>query len=45
MRRLVGSRIYYLAEHSQLLDPGSWLKTRGFAFYGGLIAATVGITI
>ncbi len=42
---LVGSRIYYLAEHGQLLDPSSWLGTRGFTFYGGLIAATVGITV
>ena len=41
---MVGSRIYYLAEHGQLLDPGEWLGTRGFTFYGGLIAAAVGIT-
>lgn len=41
---MVGSRIYYLAEHGQLLEPGKWLGTRGFTFYGGLIAAAVGIT-
>jgi phosphatidylglycerol:prolipoprotein diacylglycerol transferase len=41
---LLGSRIYYLAEHGQLLEPGEWLGTRGFTFYGGLIAATVAIT-
>ena len=41
---LVGSRIYYLAERGQLLEPASWLGTRGFTFYGGLIAATIGIT-
>lgn len=42
---LVGSRIYYLAEHGQLLEPDRWLGTRGFTFYGGLIAASLGITI
>jgi phosphatidylglycerol:prolipoprotein diacylglycerol transferase len=40
---LVGSRVYYLAEHADLLDPSEWLGTRGFTFYGGLIAAAVGI--
>lgn len=40
---LVGGRAFYLAEHGQLLDPGEWLGTRGFTFYGGLIAAAVGI--
>lgn len=40
---LVGSRIFYLAEHGQLLDPGEWLGTRGFTFYGGLIAAALAI--
>jgi phosphatidylglycerol---prolipoprotein diacylglyceryl transferase len=42
---IVGSRVYYLAEHGQLLDPASWFGTRGFTFYGGLIAATLGITL
>jgi phosphatidylglycerol---prolipoprotein diacylglyceryl transferase len=41
---LAGSRLYYLAEHGELFDPGQWLGTRGFTFYGGLIAATVAIT-
>jgi phosphatidylglycerol---prolipoprotein diacylglyceryl transferase len=40
---LVGSRAYYLAEHGELLRPSEWLGTRGFTFYGGLIAAALGI--
>jgi phosphatidylglycerol---prolipoprotein diacylglyceryl transferase len=40
---LVGGRLYYLAEHGQLLDTGDWLGTRGFTFYGGMIAAALGI--
>jgi phosphatidylglycerol---prolipoprotein diacylglyceryl transferase len=40
---LVGGRLYYLMEHGQLFDPGEWLGTRGFTFYGGFIAAALGI--
>lgn len=40
---LVGGRLYYLAEHDGLLDPGEWLGSRGFTFYGGFIAAALGI--
>jgi phosphatidylglycerol:prolipoprotein diacylglycerol transferase len=40
---LVGGRLYYLAEHGQLLEPGDWLGTHGFTFYGGFIAAALGI--
>jgi prolipoprotein diacylglyceryl transferase len=40
---LVGARIFYLAEHGQLLEPSEWLGTRGFTFYGGFIAAALGI--
>jgi phosphatidylglycerol:prolipoprotein diacylglycerol transferase len=40
---LVGGRLYYLAEHGQLLDTEKWLGTRGFTFYGGFIAAALGI--
>jgi phosphatidylglycerol---prolipoprotein diacylglyceryl transferase len=40
---LVGSRAYYLAEHGELFEPAEWLGTRGFTFYGGLIAAALGI--
>jgi phosphatidylglycerol---prolipoprotein diacylglyceryl transferase len=42
---LVGGRLYYLAEHGGLLDPGDWLGSRGFTFYGGFIAAAVGIAL
>lgn len=40
---LVGSRLFYLGERGQLLEPSEWLGTRGFTFYGGLIAAALGI--
>lgn len=40
---LIGSRAYYLAEHGDLLDRSEWLATRGYTFYGGLIAAALGI--
>jgi phosphatidylglycerol---prolipoprotein diacylglyceryl transferase len=39
---MVGSRAYYLAEHGQLLDASEWLGTRGFSFYGGMVAAALG---
>jgi phosphatidylglycerol:prolipoprotein diacylglycerol transferase len=42
---LVGGRLYYLAEHGRLLDVGDWFGTRGFTFYGGFIAAALGIGI
>jgi phosphatidylglycerol---prolipoprotein diacylglyceryl transferase len=40
---LVGGRLYYLAEHDRLFDTGDWLGSRGFTFYGGFIAAALGI--
>jgi phosphatidylglycerol:prolipoprotein diacylglycerol transferase len=40
---IVGGRLFYLGEHGELLDTGEWLGTRGFTFYGGLIAAALGI--
>jgi phosphatidylglycerol:prolipoprotein diacylglycerol transferase len=40
---LVGGRLFFLAEHGGLLDPGAWLGTQGFTFYGGFIAAGVAI--
>src|SRR5215207_5536149 len=40
---LVGGRAFYLLEHGQLYDPGAWLGTTGFTFYGGFIAAALGI--
>lgn len=42
---LVGGRVYYLMEHGQLLEPGEWLSTQGFTFYGGFIAAALGIAL
>lgn len=42
---LVGGRVFYLAETGQLLDPGAWLSTTGFTFYGGFIMAVVTIAI
>ena len=42
---VVGGRLYYLMEHGQLLEPGKWLGTRGFTFYGGFIAAALGIAV
>lgn len=40
---LLGGRIFYLAEHGRLLDVSAWFSSRGFTFYGGFIAAAVGI--
>jgi phosphatidylglycerol:prolipoprotein diacylglycerol transferase len=40
---LIGGRLYYLAEHGRLFDAGAWLGSRGFTFYGGFIAAALGI--
>jgi phosphatidylglycerol:prolipoprotein diacylglycerol transferase len=40
---LVGGRAFYVLEHGQLDDPGAWLGTTGFTFYGGFIAAALGI--
>jgi phosphatidylglycerol---prolipoprotein diacylglyceryl transferase len=40
---LVGGRLYYLAEHGRVFDLGAWFGSRGFTFYGGFIAAALGI--
>jgi phosphatidylglycerol---prolipoprotein diacylglyceryl transferase len=40
---LVGGRAFYLLEHGRLDDPGAWFGTTGFTFYGGFIAAALGI--
>ena len=40
---IVGSRVLYLAEHGQLDDPGEWLGTRGFSFYGALVASPLAV--
>lgn len=42
---LVGSRVFYLIEHGQLLQPDAWIGTRGFTFYGGFITAGASIAI
>lgn len=42
---LVGGRAFFLLEHDQLTDPGSWFGSTGFTFYGGFIAAAAGIAI
>ena len=42
---LVGGRVFYLAEQGRISDPGEWLGSRGFTFYGGFIAAAVGIGV
>ena len=40
---LVGGRAFYLLEHGRLDDPGACFGTTGFTFYGGFIAAALGI--
>jgi phosphatidylglycerol:prolipoprotein diacylglycerol transferase len=40
---LVGGRAFYLLEQGELDDPGAWFGTTGFTFYGGFIAAALGI--
>jgi len=42
---LVGGRVFYLAERGRLLEPGEWLGSRGFTFYGGFIAAAIAIAV
>jgi len=34
---IVGARVFYLAEHGDLLRPGEWLGTLGFSIYGAVI--------
>jgi phosphatidylglycerol:prolipoprotein diacylglycerol transferase len=40
---LVGGRAFYLLEHGQLDDLGAWFSSSGFTFYGGFVAAALGI--
>ena len=40
---LVGGRVFYLLEHGRLDDLGAWFSSTGFTFYGGFIAAALGI--
>jgi phosphatidylglycerol---prolipoprotein diacylglyceryl transferase len=40
---LVGGRAFFLLEHGRLGDLGAWFSSTGFTFYGGFIAAALGI--
>jgi phosphatidylglycerol:prolipoprotein diacylglycerol transferase len=40
---LIGGRVFYLLEHGLLDDAGAWFSSTGFTFYGGFIAAALGI--
>ena len=40
---LVGGRVFFLLEHGRLDDPDAWVSGTGFTFYGGFIAAALGI--
>ena len=42
---IVGSKVFYLAEHGTLDDPDAWFESRGFTFYGGFIAAAAGLAL
>jgi phosphatidylglycerol:prolipoprotein diacylglycerol transferase len=42
---IVGSKVFYLAEHGALGDPDAWFDSRGFTFYGGFIAAAGGLAL
>jgi phosphatidylglycerol---prolipoprotein diacylglyceryl transferase len=40
---IIGSRVFYLAEHDQLGDPSAWIGNRGFTFYGGFIVVALAL--
>ena len=42
---IVGGRVFYLAEHGELLQPSEWLGTTGFTFYGGFIGAALALAV
>ena len=42
---LIGAKLFFLLEHGQLLEPSEWFNSQGFTFYGGFIAAALGIGI
>jgi phosphatidylglycerol:prolipoprotein diacylglycerol transferase len=42
---IVGSKLYYVAEHGQLAQPEAWLDNRGFTFYGGFIAVALALAV
>ena len=44
---IVGARLYYLvqADPGALLQPGDWLGTRGFAFYGAILLGVPAVAL
>lgn len=42
---IVGGRLFFLIEHGLLADPGAWVSTTGYTFYGGFIASAIGIAL
>jgi len=34
---VLGSKVFYLLEHSLLNNPSAWFSSRGFTFYGGFV--------
>jgi len=40
---LVGGRAFYLLERGRLDDVSAWFSSTGFTFYGGFMAAALGI--
>lgn len=42
---VVGGKVFFLAEHGALAQPGRWLSGNGFTFDGGFIAAAIGIAV
>lgn len=42
---IVGARLVFLLEHGELLQPGEWLGSRGFSFYGGMIFGTLAAAV
>lgn len=44
---VLGARILYLLQHDPagLVEPGEWLRSRGYSFYGALIAAPAAVAV
>ena len=44
---VVGSRVLYLLQHDPagLFEPAEWLNSRGYSFYGALIAAPAAVAV
>lgn len=41
----IGGKVFFLAEHGALAQPGRWFSGNGFTFDGGFIAAAIGIAV